>query len=411
MEGMQVEVSAVVHSPRRRARPWEIIHERLLGLAASKAAYDSEEAKWLLEARKAAVHRRLGYGSFFEYVERVLGYTPKVTAERLRVADALRELPNLQSSLARGQVNWSVARELTRVATTETEERWLDAARHKTVREVEKMVSGRHPGDLPEDPADDSAKLHTVRFTVNAETLSLLRDAQAKLTRDAGHRLEDDEVVRLLARSVLDGPKDEGRSVYQIAMTVCERCGRGKADCGGEALPLRAEAVEMAQCDAQVLSPHPHVGKRVRARQEIPPRVRRAVVRRHRGQCAVPGCRLSTFPEIHHLDRRSEGGTHDPDRLILLCSIHHAAEHEGRLIIEGRASDGFEFRHADGTSYGGLVEPSSADTFSAAFSALKKMGWPEGAVRQTLESVRPHVGASVTVQELIRTALRRLAPP
>jgi hypothetical protein len=78
-------------------------------------------------------------------------------------------------------------------------------------------------------------------------------------------------------------------------------------------------------------------------------------MRRDGGRCVVPGCRNSVFLDTHHLDLRSEGGDHDPDRLIVLCGAHHRAQHRGQLLIEGRVSTGLVFRHADGTLYGSVV--------------------------------------------------------
>ncbi len=67
------------------------------------------------------MHERLGYASMVEYVERTLGHQAKVARERLRVADALGDLPRLASALKHGDLPWSAARELTRVAVADTE--------------------------------------------------------------------------------------------------------------------------------------------------------------------------------------------------------------------------------------------------------------------------------------------------
>jgi hypothetical protein len=65
------------------------------------------------------------------------------------VAEALESLPEVGQALREGAVSWSCVRELTRVATPETESTWLARARGRTVREVEKLVSGHRPGSLP----------------------------------------------------------------------------------------------------------------------------------------------------------------------------------------------------------------------------------------------------------------------
>jgi len=51
-----------------------------------------------------------------------------MTSERLRVATSLEQLPKLSNSLRQGQLCWSAVRELTRVATADTEQAWLEFA-------------------------------------------------------------------------------------------------------------------------------------------------------------------------------------------------------------------------------------------------------------------------------------------
>jgi hypothetical protein len=78
------------------------------------------------------------------------------------------------------------------------------------MRDVEQLVSGRKPGDRPTDPASLEAKRHTLRFDVSAEVLATFRDAMAKLRRDTGGKLDDDDALLLMARQVLGGPTDSG---------------------------------------------------------------------------------------------------------------------------------------------------------------------------------------------------------
>jgi len=220
---------------------------------------------------------------------------------------------------------------------------------------------------------------------VSAETFATFREAMAKLRRDAGEALDEDTAVLLLARTALKGPK-EGRANYQVALTVCEACRRGWQEARGEQVEVGSEVIEMAGCDAQCVgridvAPSAHVGASgvtqagaSRARQDIPPAVRRKVMRRDGGRCVVPGCRHATFVDIHHIVLRSEGGGHDEDRLIVLCSAHHRAQHRGQLIIEGRVSTDLRFRHADGTRYGHVVNPRAANAHRTGVSSAAQLG-------------------------------------
>jgi hypothetical protein len=364
---------------------WRQAHENLARIARARATLDWEEGRSLLRALRSAAHLHLGFGSFAEYVERLFGYKPRWTEERLRVAQALESLPELSQALRDGALTWSAARELTRVATADNERAWLEVARGKTARQVEEIVAGHRQGDEPMDPYDGALRKHVLRFEVSAETMATFREAMAKLRRESGSPIDDDAAILLLARQALGGPADTGRANYQIAMVVCEQCGRGQQQGRGEQIEVGPDIVEMAHCDAQHLTPH--VGGS-RARQDVPPAIRREVFRRDGGRCVVPGCRHATFLDTHHLDPRSEGGAHDPDKLVLLCGAHHRAQHRGQLVIDGRVSTGLVFRHADGTPYGFTVDARTAATHADAFRALRALGFRETEARRALKQVR-----------------------
>ncbi|MBL8621153.1 MAG: hypothetical protein JNK64_07605 [Myxococcales bacterium] len=337
------------------ASDWRALDQTLRQLARRRAALDVEEARYLRQARAEGLHRRFGYGSFFEYAERVLGYAPAVTRERMRVADALATLPKLHAAMAAGDLAYSAVRELTRVATTENEAEWLDAAATRTVREIEDMVSGRRLGDAPDDARDPALLLHERRFLLSAATLGAyvkVRDVESKA---CGRALTDDEVMALLCAERLAGTTAPDpaarRPQYQIALSQCPDCAKGWIDVAGQAIELSATEIAQASCDAELLGrvdgeAPPRVTK------TIPPRVRRAALRRDRGRCRVPGCRNARFVDLHHVVPRAKGGDHRPTWLATMCSAHHKAAHDGRLLVTKDSRGRLRFAHADGRPYG-----------------------------------------------------------
>jgi hypothetical protein len=123
------------------ASEWIRAHEALSGLARTRANLDYDEGQWLLCALRSRAHTHLGFGSFSEYIERLFGYKPRSTHEKLRVAEALEHLPELDHAFHDAELCWSAVRELTRVATPENERRWLAATQGKSQRQIEQMVS------------------------------------------------------------------------------------------------------------------------------------------------------------------------------------------------------------------------------------------------------------------------------
>ena len=69
---------------------WVEAHEALSRLARQRAALDEEEGRWLLRALRSAAHEHLGFGSFCQYIERLFGYKPRTTQEKLdRLKDGI----------------------------------------------------------------------------------------------------------------------------------------------------------------------------------------------------------------------------------------------------------------------------------------------------------------------------------
>ncbi len=260
-------------------------------------------------------------------------------------------------------------------------------------------------------------------YEVSGPTWALLQEAREALTRRQGGHVDDDAFIAALAQAALAGDglagagsedaaaRDEGRSTYQIALTVCERCRTVTQRAGGDEVVVDEAVLERAECDAQRLGrvdlPDPP-----KATQDIPPRVRRAVIRRHGGKCAVPGCGHAAFLDLHHTERRADGGGHDADSLVVLCSNHHAAAHEGTLVVRGTASLGFSFEHADGSQYGReAASPARSAALAQALTALVAMGFKQREAQAMVDRAKTHVGRAPSPDEALKAALQQARLP
>src|SRR5882757_10319463 len=192
--GAMMEVKMSSGSARALAS-WQEVDRALRTIAQRRAGLDAEEAQWLREAEALQIWRPLGMVSAVDYMERVLGYSPRTAQDRLRVARALGALPLLNAALGSGELPFSAVRELTRVATPVTEAAWRDAATGKNLRQIEELVADHKPGDRPEDPPDPEARVRVVRFELSAETFALMRQARAVLDDEHGSHLPDDQFV------------------------------------------------------------------------------------------------------------------------------------------------------------------------------------------------------------------------
>lgn len=420
----KTSASTAREAPRPR---WQVVHGELLGLAKRRAQLDAEEARWLREAERVQIWKQFGMVSMVDYIERVLGYAPKTAHHRLRVARSLGDLPALNDALARGELAFSAVKELVRVATPSTVAAWIDAARGKNVRQVEELCAGHKPGDRPEDPAEPDARLHDVTFEeVDGAAYALYRQARQHLEREHGRHMSDAEVLRAMSSSTLGAPTNSehsGRATYQIALHVCRICDRATQSGAGVSVPVTPAVLEQARCFAQ------HIGdldatSPQRATQDIPPATVRLVWARDQGRCQTPGCRSAHSLEIHHIVPRCEGGSHDPSNLTLRCGSCHRAHHEGRLNISGIAPDKLvttwtvSYYEPSATpeqlpSANTTTPPPSTWRYAAtvlraeAVSAMRNLGWPPAVAKAVVEDAIAELGASATIEELLREAIKR----
>ncbi len=406
----------------------------------ASGARDAEVGRWLLAAERTRAFVVAGAASVFELAERLIGWEPRTTYERLRVARALEELPLAAARLEAGELHWSKVREVTRVATPETEALWLEQAGKLSVRGLEQEVKARRPGDVPDDPPDPALVRQTVRMEFGAEGVALWRQAMDLVRKLVDPKLTPEQVIEHLLRTGIvamqqpdEGERRPARPTHQVTLMVCAGCKQGYLVAGGSEVPAPNSVVERGLCDHECLGfPDPaaerlavahvdkaalpkslaaHVGTgRVRTSRGIPPHVARLVRLRDKDACQVPGCRNRLFTELHHIEMWSDGGPNSPDNLLVLCGTHHQLLHDGRMWIEGSPPGGLVFRHADGTVYGTRLQPDALEANHAAFAALRGMGFREKDVRFLLRDGRRALERAGVPQpsdeQLVEMALR-----
>lgn len=404
-----------VSSGEREASPREVVDRELRRVGRDRSRLEYETCVLLLEGERVGVHRSYGYASMREYAEAVVGLSPRETEERLRVARALETLPAVAERFRSAELRFTAVRELTRVVTPQTETEWLAVAGSKSARQIEQLVSGRVAGDRPGDPVKEEARRHRVVLELSAQAFALLRDAKTELVRSTGHGLDDDAFVTLLARALLfseppgggeteppRGGTVEVGSNYRIGLVTCPSCKKTVRTGGAEDVVVEPHVLEAAMCHAEVVAVD---GESARASQTIPRRIQREVRLRHHDRCAAPGCRNSIV-DLHHLDERAEGGSHDPNRLVPLCGAHHDAAHRKVLVVGGDARAGFTFVHADGRPYGSaLVVPRQAQALANVEKMLCSLGYKAREARVMVDAIRGRFSPDASEEELLRAAL------
>ena len=411
-----------------------LLHKRLKRIARIRGALDVQEAESLRDAQRLQLWRAFGYASLADYMTNELGYSFRTAEDRLRMANALPQLPKLTEALQTGNLNFSQARELARVATPDTEQVWIDKAADLNVRQVEQAVAGHCKGDLPDDPIDPRLVRKTLWLSVRPETDVLFREARKVLDKERGEKLDDDAVLEALCRAYLRGHErggsthvagcdeqgnttigvDSNRGApgtpsgisrpnrgapYRVAVTVCRDCKRGWKHGGGLVEEMTPPAVETAMCDAQWIG---DLDSNIieRARQEISEAMRRKVMHRDQERCQAPGCRAHNNLDVHHVVHLEHGGTNEYSGLITLCEAHHLAHHAGTLVI-ARVNGKLTFRREGRGNF------TRATREVETKKALHARGFDREMVKGIMARTVTHVGATdLSVEQWLTIALR-----
>lgn len=230
------------------------VDHALIDLAARGRAHELELAEWLLRAEAIGAHRRFGFASLAAYVERRLGLGPRELREKLRVARALSSLPRTTEALRTGEQSWSAVRELTRIATPQTEAEWLEHSRGRTVRQLERRVARHRPGDTPGTPRSEAHMPRRLVFELPPEDMSKVRAALDVVWRGLGACAPEKTQAALLVAmaEVVLGERDVEAPAYQTSVTVCAGCARTWQRAGGELLEVSDAVAECAACDGEL---------------------------------------------------------------------------------------------------------------------------------------------------------------
>jgi hypothetical protein len=326
---------------------------------------------------------------------------PGTAREHVRVARALGQFPVIRAEFAAARLSYAKVRELTRIATPETEKDLAETVMPMTAGQAQRFIRAHRQVTRGEQDG---------RPAVREKKLSWRYD-ETGISISAGLPPADGAVVLQALRAWLgdlehphDGHKDgvpagdlaaaltgiceqylssraataDNPDSYQVIIHVGSGAITGAPEPGGDvpqgtsaakkelpvthpAYPWRCHVedgqaidtatLQMIACDATI-STMLHgqdgtvlnAGRRTRKPSAA---LRRAVRERDRHRCRFPGCE-SRRTDLHHIRFWANGGQTKLANLISLCRRHHALIHDTGIAIAA-AGAGFTFYLPDGT--------------------------------------------------------------
>ena len=346
------------------------------------------------EFDREKAYERHGLVNTAQWLNWQCGIGPVAAREKVRVARALEQLPEISDAFEKGEISYSKVRGMTRVATAANESVLVSVARYGTAAHVEKLVRKFH-WTQRRDAAkiaqqqhefrnvsyffDDGRHVHLARAVAAGDRRGGAQGARARRRSGAEPPNDVSAETSLQTPGTRAAPMRYGTSRRRISSIMGRRRERGSSadrvqvvvhidqailvgsvrSHGRGAPPLRARRRPRARArygaaarlrltvvgivegeDGEPLD----IGRKSRS---IPTAIARALKARD-GGCRYPGCDRSRFTEGHHVKHWADGGETKLGNLVTLCDFHHTLVHEGGYGLRQTDDGLFVFTRPDG---------------------------------------------------------------
>jgi hypothetical protein len=353
--------------------------------------------------------------------------------EKVRVANALGDLPKISAAFRNGEISFSKVRAITRVATQENQDLMLQIARHGTAHHVESVVSGYRraqrlnddkiaekqyntrsfdyhwdedgalviSGRLPAEvgamllkaieSAVDAAEPETDVTAVTWKPITVRRaDALAEIAEsylESGPASSSSAdryqvMVHVNAEALESGDANETSSHVENGHHVTAVTSEGPRLCEAQS----AEAISYVEngphvtavtsrricCDSSVSKIVENgTGEplSIGRKSRVIPPPMRRALKARDRICRFPGCTHQYFIDGHHIQHWADGGETSLDNLVQLGRHHHRLVHEGGFVCEKDATGKIIFKDQRGD----LIENSGILPFIDPGSAVANL--------------------------------------
>lgn len=287
----------------------------------------------LMELDLRRLYLSEGCSSLFTYCTQVLYLSEHAAYNRIEAARAARHFPVVLERLADGRLTLTAIRLLAPHLTSANHVELLEAAHHRSKREVEQLVAGLQPKPdappvvrkLPSVPAAQRSIVvdgaDGVRSPLVPQSASIPPKRQAEVKPFAPERYKIQFTV--------------GRVTYEQLRRVQDLLRHSIPN--GDPAAIFERALKLLLDDllkrklANTNRPR-RSGARDPKSRHIPATVKRDVWRRDNGRCAFRGaqgrCTETGFLEFHHVIPFADGGATTTDNIELRCRAHNAYEAE-----------------------------------------------------------------------------------
>ena len=107
-------------------------HEKLLNLLEKMRNYEQSALLVFSEIMHKKLYEKLGYSSMHNYATEALKIPRSTAFHYINLSKKLETLPETRKAVASGELGWTKAKEVAKVATPKTENQWVAEAKKST---------------------------------------------------------------------------------------------------------------------------------------------------------------------------------------------------------------------------------------------------------------------------------------
>ena len=134
-----------MHRARLSRLPDHVLLEGLRSLVARDRLHSAELIAHLAEVERRKLYRPAGYSSLYVYCAHELHMSEAVAYKRIRAARVVRRFPFVLEAIADGRLHLDALKRLARSLNEQNVKELVEAASHRTTREVELLLAERFP--------------------------------------------------------------------------------------------------------------------------------------------------------------------------------------------------------------------------------------------------------------------------
>jgi hypothetical protein len=204
------------------------LDRELKSLVRDARAKQAAAARALVRMKREGLFRPLGYARVGK------------AKDLIEIGERIERLPAIKRAYEEGELPWTKARQVVRVATAEDERTWLALAKTVSSRELERAVA-LAKGERPKV---------RILLELTEEDAADLDEAVRRLREERDEAVPLAEAVGEIARRSLGSPVE--RPGYQVVIQECSTCGAASRDAGAGEIPVSKEELATAKEDAEV---------------------------------------------------------------------------------------------------------------------------------------------------------------